>query len=82
MEGLAIEDVDIFYGHFVYICILLPNGIFCGYLVYFFCFGMFYQEKSGNPGSKPLSLDFHIDSRYILQPFTLNNNYFKPLRAR
>jgi hypothetical protein len=29
--------------------ILLPFGIFYGYLVYFPRFGMLYQEKSGNP---------------------------------
>jgi hypothetical protein len=34
--------------------ILRPFGIFCGHVVYFMvyfsCFGMLYQEKSGNPG--------------------------------
>jgi hypothetical protein len=43
--------------HFITIrYILWPSGIFCGYsgifagyLVYFSRFGMFYQEKSGNP---------------------------------
>jgi hypothetical protein len=25
-------------------------GIFCSRLVFFPCFGMLYQEKSGNPG--------------------------------
>jgi hypothetical protein len=29
--------------------ILRPFGIFCGHLVYFSCFGMLCQEKSGNP---------------------------------
>jgi hypothetical protein len=29
--------------------ILLPFGIFYGYLVHFPHFGMFYQGKSGNP---------------------------------
>jgi hypothetical protein len=28
------EDVDIFYGHFVYFC---PFGLFCGHLVYLVC---------------------------------------------
>jgi hypothetical protein len=28
---------------------LYPFGIFSGYLVFFPVFGMFYQEKSGNP---------------------------------
>jgi hypothetical protein len=32
--------------------ILLPFGIFSGYLVYFHHFGMLYQNKSGNPGPK------------------------------
>jgi hypothetical protein len=54
------EDVGLFYGHGMYIychsvyCvlfwyILLPFGIFHGYLVYFSRFGMLYQHKSGNP---------------------------------
>jgi hypothetical protein len=40
--------------------ILRLFDIFCGHLVYFVaiwyifpCFGMFYQEKSGNPDVKP-----------------------------
>jgi hypothetical protein len=47
------EDVGIFYGHFVHftvLCyILCTFGIVCGNLVYFFRFGILYQEKSGNP---------------------------------
>jgi hypothetical protein len=39
-----------FYGHF---------GIFCGLLVCFSHFGMLYQEKSGNPGTK-LASKFEI----------------------
>jgi hypothetical protein len=39
LEGLAREDVGIFYGHFVYFTakwyILCPFGTFCGRLVYF-----------------------------------------------
>jgi hypothetical protein len=53
--GLAVEDVGIFYGHFVF---FRPNGIFCGLLVHFEViwyiyprFGMLYHETSGNPGS-------------------------------
>jgi hypothetical protein len=30
--------------------ILRAFGILYGYLVYIFCFGMMYQEESGNPG--------------------------------
>jgi hypothetical protein len=53
LEGLAIEDVGIFYGHLVYILPfgiylhILPFGIFYGYLLYFSRFGMLYREKSG-----------------------------------
>jgi hypothetical protein len=51
-----VEDVGIFYRHLVYLkaywYILLPFGIFSGYLVYFHHFGMLYQNKSGNPGPK------------------------------
>jgi hypothetical protein len=40
MEGLAMEDVDIFYVHLVYFTVILyvlwPYGIFSGYLAHFF----------------------------------------------
>jgi hypothetical protein len=53
LEGLAMEDVGIFYGHLVHytvFCYILRNfGIVCGNLVYFSGFGILYQEKSGNP---------------------------------
>jgi hypothetical protein len=57
LEGLALEEVNIFYGHLVF---LQPFGIFCGqvvgifdvFLVYFPHFGLHCQEKSGNPGWK------------------------------
>jgi hypothetical protein len=46
------EDVCIFYGHWVYMYLLRPFGTFCGYLVYcmviwysFSRFGLFYQEN-------------------------------------
>jgi hypothetical protein len=46
------EDVGIFYDHFVYFTaiwyILRPFGISHGYFVYFSRFGMLYQEKYGN----------------------------------
>jgi hypothetical protein len=44
-EGLAMVDVGIFYGHFGSI---LVHVMLIWYI--FPCFGMFYQEKSGNPG--------------------------------
>jgi hypothetical protein len=46
LEGLAIEDVAIF---MAILSILRPNGTIYDHLVYFSCFGMLYQEKSGNP---------------------------------
>jgi hypothetical protein len=53
LEGLAMEDVGIFYGHLVHFMvfcyILLTLGIVRGNLVYFPRFGILYQEKSGNP---------------------------------
>jgi hypothetical protein len=49
------ENVSIFQGHLVYfmaICNnLWPFGIVSGHLVHFSRFGMFYQEKSGNPAT-------------------------------
>jgi hypothetical protein len=51
------EDDGIFYGHFVHFtvfCYILWT--FCtvrGNLVHFSRFGIFYQEKSGNPGEDP-----------------------------
>jgi hypothetical protein len=52
LEGLAKQDVGIFYGHFVYFTAI---WYFYGHLVHFMAnwyiysrFGMFYQEKSGN----------------------------------
>jgi hypothetical protein len=53
LEGLAMEDVAIFYGHLVHcvvFCyILWTFGIVHGDLVYFSRLGILYQEKSGNP---------------------------------
>jgi hypothetical protein len=53
LEGLEMQDVGIFYGHLVHFTvfcyILLTFGIVCGNLVYFYRFGILYQEKSGNP---------------------------------
>jgi hypothetical protein len=61
LEGLAMEDVPIlgirpfgpFCGQLAYFMviwyILWSFGISYGHLVYFSLFGMFHQEKSGNP---------------------------------
>jgi hypothetical protein len=53
LEGLATEDVGIFYGHFIHFTvfcyILWTFGIIRGNLVCFSRFGILYQEKSGNP---------------------------------
>jgi hypothetical protein len=53
-EGLAMEDVGIFYGHLVHFTvfcyILWTFGIVRGNLVHFSRFGILYQEKSGSPG--------------------------------
>jgi hypothetical protein len=57
------EELGLFYGRLVYFTavwyILWPFGVFCrhlvhifnSYLVYFSCFGILYQGKSGNPSS-------------------------------
>jgi hypothetical protein len=51
------EDVGIFYvhlAHFTIFCYILRTfGIDSGNLVHFSHFGILYQEKSGNPASKP-----------------------------
>jgi hypothetical protein len=50
LEGLALEDVVIFYVHLVnFPAILWPFGIFSPVLVHLTRFGLLYQEKSGNP---------------------------------
>jgi hypothetical protein len=50
---IAMEDVGIFYGHLVYFTaiwyMLLPFVYFVVFWYIFPRFGMFYQEKSGNP---------------------------------
>jgi hypothetical protein len=53
--GLGMEDVGIFLVISNVLCtaiwnIVWPFCIFCGHRVKFFCFGMLYLEKSGNPG--------------------------------
>jgi hypothetical protein len=59
VEGLAMEDVDIFMAILsIYIQL---NGIFMAiwyilcFLVYFSRFGILYREKSGNPASAACS---------------------------
>jgi hypothetical protein len=47
-----LRTLDIFYGHWY--C-LWAFGIVCGNLVYFFRFGMLYQEKSGSPADEDTS---------------------------
>jgi ABC-type spermidine/putrescine transport system permease subunit II len=53
LEGLAIENLGIFYGLLVYFTaignILWPFGIFCGHLVYFFPFWYFVPRKIWQP---------------------------------
>jgi hypothetical protein len=53
LEGLAMEDIGIFYGDLVYFTaiwyMLWTLVMFCGNLVYFSNFGTLYQEKSGDP---------------------------------
>jgi hypothetical protein len=55
LEGLATEDVGLFYGHLVYVVtiwyILWAFGTSLGHLVYVSSFGMLHQEKSCNPAS-------------------------------
>jgi hypothetical protein len=60
LEGLSLENVDIFYDHSEYFTdswdILRQFGTFYVTLVHFSGFGIMYQEKSGNPGrNRPIS---------------------------
>jgi hypothetical protein len=68
-EGLKIENVGSVYGHWEYFkaiwYILWLFGNFAVILVYFSLFGIFYQEKSGNPGHDP---------RFPSSPLALNWN--------
>jgi hypothetical protein len=49
----SLRSFGVFYGHLEYFTviwyILRPFGKFCDYLANFPQFGLFYQEKSGNP---------------------------------
>jgi hypothetical protein len=53
MEGLAIGDIDIFYGHLVYFTAiwytLWTFGIFCGNFVYFTPFWYVVPRKIWQP---------------------------------
>jgi hypothetical protein len=49
LEGLAIEDVGIFYGYLVY---------FTAIWYIFHRLGMLYQENSGNPGAMASTYHF------------------------
>jgi hypothetical protein len=61
LEGVAMEDVGIFYDHFIRFMaiwhILRIFGLFEGNLVYLTRFGKLKQEKSGIPGT-------HNDNAY------------------
>jgi hypothetical protein len=54
LEGLALEDVGIFYGHLVHytvFCYILWTSVTVrGNLVHFSRFGILDKEKFGNPG--------------------------------
>jgi hypothetical protein len=53
LEGLAMENVSLFCGHFINFpaiwYILWPFGKFCGHLYIFPRFGILHREKYGNP---------------------------------
>jgi hypothetical protein len=57
LDGLRLENVDIFYGHLEHFTAiwynLQPFGIVCGHLVHFPGFGIICQEKSCNPAVEP-----------------------------
>jgi hypothetical protein len=60
LEGLALEDVGIFFGLLAYfaaiLCIVRPFGIYFMLIWYIFpVFSMLYEDKSGNPDSVPRS---------------------------
>jgi hypothetical protein len=57
LEGLRLENVDMFYGHLKYFMTIWYN--LCS-LVHFFGFGIVHQEKSGNPGVFSLSFGGQI----------------------
>jgi hypothetical protein len=48
--------------------ILWSLGMFCGHSVYFSCFGMFHQEKCGNPAVKWNERSFFRDLKNQRKP--------------
>jgi hypothetical protein len=69
LEGLAVEDVCIIYGHFVHFTvfyIVWAFGIVCRNLVYFSRFGILYLEKSGNPGPNQYWVIFQKVERNLI----------------
>jgi hypothetical protein len=84
LEGLAMEDVGIIYGHLVHFTvfcyILWTFGIVRRNLVYFSRFGILFEEKSGNPVRKskafPL-LQLVAPRKYWLQTFEVINSKLK-----
>jgi hypothetical protein len=57
-EGLAMEDVGIFFGHLIYFTAIWYTLLDIWYI--FPVFGMLYQDKSGNPVFAPLKRTFFI----------------------
>jgi hypothetical protein len=49
LEGVDAENVVILHGHLEYFLAIWDAYMYCGPLIRFPCFGMLYQEKSGNP---------------------------------
>jgi hypothetical protein len=62
------EDTYIL-GYFMAICSIFRQfGIFCGHLVYFHCFGIMYDEKSGNPALETKKLFIFSPSLNTTKP--------------
>jgi hypothetical protein len=62
--GLAIENLCLFYEHLVYFTAIGYNLWSFG--IYLFPrFGMFYQEKSGNPGTGECLILFSVGSGWM-----------------
>jgi hypothetical protein len=61
LEGLGVENVDIFYDHLEYftatsMVYLWPLGTVFGHLVHFSCFGMSGPRKIWQPWAAPAKL--------------------------
>jgi hypothetical protein len=56
LEGLRLENVNIFYCHLEYFTdildIVCPFCTFCVHFIHFSGFDIMHQEKSGNPGAE------------------------------